>query len=245
MEADARGAVEFIVYSPVGAHDSFRDIWHFDKVQIAKTDDGYWLKGFSAEQLRSVELRSIPKLRLFELKNQMLYLVGNKVPERKFPVGVLWHSIQQALRLELPSFNENLFDINGNIHVELTTSSEEHPTKASLVSLNELETFMSRVPSNEYSPATWCLFDQSKALVLSTHVFPMVSDRYWEMNGLFIPVGYTFKYSYLQTLISQVKQVKAPEKLWVFDQNGDYTEISNESCQELTRGSLKLTLQKC
>lgn len=245
METDARGSVERVALVSAGSKEYFRDIWHVESIQIGKTDDGFWLKGFSQEDVKRVELRAIPGVQFFELKGQFLYLPGNRVPERKFPLGVLWHPIQQALKVELPSFNENLFTVEGDIQVELAPHSVEQPAKAFIVELDELVRLMNLVPSNQYQQTSWCVFGENKALLLSKTVFPIVSNRFWQHEDLFIPVGYDFKYSYLKSIISKSQKLATSESFWLFDTDGTYAAIPKSSCQPLSRASVQLTLQQC
>jgi hypothetical protein len=245
MATHADNSVENIIHLSQNSPEPFRQIWHLEAVRIAKTDDGYWLKGLSSEDLRSTEIRSILNLQIFELRDQFLYLIGKRVPERKMPSGVLWHPIQQALKVDLPSFNENLFDVPGKLTVELEVSSQEREIYASIVKKNDLYTYVDSVPQHYYSDLTWCIFGGDQAIMIGSKVLPIVSVRYWKYKRLLLPVGYDFKYDFLKEVLSELQKKEVSNDYWVVDSAGCYFSISEEILIPMSRISVKHTLQEC
>lgn len=245
MATDAHNGIEIIAHLPTNSRETFRQIWHLDSIHIAKTDDGYWLKGFSHEDLGSAALRSMPNLHLFELKEQLLYKKGNRVPERKLPTGMLWHPIQRALKITLPSFNENLFEIHGKLTIELKSTSEEQAVFASVVKLDDLSKYVDTVPNHYFNDLKWCIFDAVHAFLVGPKVLPLVSTRYWKFHNLLIPVGYDFKHPFLKQIIIDSKTKSVKDEWWVLDPSADYFAIPNDHLIPLNRASVKFTTQTC
>lgn len=245
MATDANNGIEIIAHLPTNAQEVFRQIWHMASIQIAKTDDGYWMKGFSHEDLVSAAVRSLPNIQLFELKEQLLYIKGNRVPERKLPSGMLWHPIQRALKITLPSFNENLFEINGKLRIELKSTSEEQEVFASVVKLDDLLKYVDSVPNHSFNDLKWCIFDTVHAFLVGPKVLPLVSTRYWKFQDLLIPVGYDLKHSFFKQIINDFKAKSGKDEWWVINPSQAYFAIPNDHLTPLNRASVKFTALSC
>lgn len=245
MATNARDSIEIIAHLPTRFKDDFRQIWHLESVQIAKSDDGFWLKGFSPEDLKSVTVRSMLHLRLFELRDNLLFQKGNRVPERKIPSGLLWHPIQRALKVELPSFNENLFKINGKLNIEFKLSSEEHEVSASIAKMADLAKYVDSVPNHYFNEMKWSKYGSDQAVLFGSKVLPLVSARYWQFQDLFIPVGSDFKYPFLKQIIIDYKNTSGKDEFWIFNSDEHYIAVPKDQLIPMSRSSVKRTIQEC
>ena len=245
MATYADNGIEIIAHLPGHSKDAFRSIWQIESLRIAKTDDGFWIKGFSSEDLKNPILYTIPNLQWFELKDHFLYVKGRRVPERKGPSGLLWSPIQQALTIELPSYNENLFEVNGKLNVELSLSSEEQETSASIVKLDELLVYVDTVPEHFFNTLKWCKMGDNEAILIGTTVLQIVSKRFWKVGTLFIPAGFDFHYSFLKDLLTDLKQKSETTDFWIFNQEGYHFALPQALLVPLTRSSVKSSLAKC
>lgn len=245
MATDVDDSIDVIVHLQEKSQDAFREIWHLENVRIAKTDAGYWLKGFTSQDLKSKEVRSISNLKIYEVNGNFLYLNGNRVPERKVPVGLLWHPIQQALKVDLPSFNENLFDVTGKLKIEFALSSDEQVMAASIVKVKELNMYVDSVPQHYFNDLSWCVLGKDQAVLLGSKILPMVSQRYWKYKNLLIPVGYDFKYGFLKEVVTNLQYKSNDNNFWVFDVSGTYFSLSKDLLVPMNRSSVKQTFLEC
>lgn len=245
MATDVDNSIEFIAHLQEKTHEVFRQIWHLENVRIAKTDAGYWLKGFSSDDVNTKEVRSFMNLQMYELRDNFLYLKGNRVPERKMPSDLLWHPIQQALKIDLPSFNENLFEVAGKLIIEFDICSEEHEVCAAIVKINDLNTYVDSVPQHYFNSLSWCVIGSDQALLFGTQILPLVSDRFWKYKNLLIPVGYDFRYGFLKEIVMEYQNNFEQDNLWVFDVSGNYFSVSNDLLTHLNRASVKQTFLEC
>jgi hypothetical protein len=245
MATNASNSIEFIAHLPTKSKDDFRQIWHLESVQIAKSDDGFWLKGFSQEDLKSTVVRSMLKLKLFELRDNLLFEKENRVPERKMPSGLLWHPIQRALKIDLPSFNENFFEVNGKLNIEFKLSSEEQQVWASIVKFDDLHKYVDSIPNHYFNDVLWCKYGSDQVFLLGTKVLPIISKRYWKFQDLLIPVGYDLKYPFLKQIIIDFKNKSEKDEFWIFNSDEHYIAVPKDQLIPMSRSSVKFTIQEC
>ena len=243
MATNANDSVEIIAHLPIKSKDDFRQIWHLKSVQIAKSDDGFWLKGFSQEDLNSIAVRSILNLNIFELRDNLLFHKKNRIPERKMPSGLLWHPIQRALKIELPSFNENLFEVNGKLNIGFKLSSEEQKVWASIVKLDDLYRYVDTVPNHYFNDIQWCKYGSDQVFLLGTKVLPLISTRYWKFQDLLIPVGYDLKHPFLKQIIADFKNKSEKKEFWIFNSDEHYFSVPKDQLIPMSRSSVKFTIQ--
>jgi hypothetical protein len=245
MATHVGNGVESIAHLPGSSYEVFRQVWHLDSLRIAKTDDGFWLKGLTAEDIKRAEVRSILNLQFFELKELFLYLKGNLVPERKMPSGLLWHPIQQALKVDLPSFNENLFEVPGSLNLEFIPSSDEQDIFMSIVMKADLLKYVDSVPQHFYNELKWCVFGKEQAILLGVKIPSIVSVRYWKYKHLLLPVGYSFKYEFLKEVVNELHKKAGQNDYWVFNNAGSFFSLPQDPLSQMSRSSVKQTILEC
>lgn len=245
MAAHVSDSLEMIAHLPISSKEAFRQVWHLESLQIARTDDGYWLRGFSPEDLNDAAVRTLPDLRFYELRDTFLYLKKNRVPERKLPSGLLWHPIQRAFDVTLPSFNNNLFEVKGSLDISFSVSSEERPISASIVRLDDLLRYIDTTPQYVYQAMYWCKFGSDHAFLYGALTLPIVSKRYWSYHTIMLPVGYDLEFPFLKRVLQQLNASKDQTIFWIFDSEQQYQGIAKEHLIPLTRSSVKYSLQQC
>jgi len=245
MAANVGNSVETIVFSSHESSDAFRAIWPIASLRIAKSEHGFWLKGFTKEDLKLPSFLAMGHIQIFDFKDPFLFLPGNQVPERKLPSGLLWHPIQTALKIKLPSFNENLFQVPGQLDLEFQSSIVERDATASLVSRSDLLKYVDSTAQHVYTKNLWCLFGEEMALVIGSEVLPLVSQRFWSYKNLLLPVGFDFNYDFLKDIVVDLQTKGQGNLFWLFESNGRLIEVDKEALVFLTRSSVKMTLQAC
>lgn len=239
MAGDAAVDTRMIGYISREHEHSLESLWPFADLTVARSEDGYWIRGFKESILQDKEVQSAPMLRMYRFEEPFLYLGKNRVPERKLPHGLLWTPIQTAFRLKLPSHNENLFEVKGNLIVSLVSSKQERKVAASIVDLKALKRYVDTEPQFFFNHLNWCILNEKSALLLGAKVLPIPSQRYWSDQGLYLPSGFAFQHSYLATILS-LEQQKATD-YWFFREDGSHYKVDSNALVPLTRSSVKST----
>ncbi|MCX8531820.1 hypothetical protein [Chryseobacterium luquanense] len=208
-------------------------------IQIAGDDDVIWLKGFTAEQAVSSELRQLPNFILYELKNGLLFRKNALVPSKKVRTGLLWSPIDKALKLTFPVSNNNFFGIEEKIEVHLKKGENEHPAAAHLCLIDDVKDEIIELPKFKLEKLQWMIIDD-KALFLGTPLLGFPGKTFWMKDDHLLPSGFDFEFKNLSSLL-QKKYNKDSDKLMVWSENGSYLAIDKNDFRKLSVSSFRLT----
>lgn len=208
-------------------------------IQIAGDDDVIWLKGFTAEQAVSSELRQLPNFILYELKNGLLFRRNALVPSKKVRTGLLWSPIDKALKLTFPVSNNNFFGIQEKIEVHLKKGENEHPAAALLCLIDDVKDKIIELPKFKLEKLQWMIIDD-KALFLGTPLLGFPGKTFWMKDDHLLPSGFDFEFKNLSSLLHK-KYNKDSDKLMVWSENGSYLAIDKNDFRQLSVSSFRLT----
>lgn len=208
-------------------------------IQISVDDDLIWLKGFTAEQAVSSELRQRPNFILYELKNGLLFRRNALVPSKKVRTGLLWTPIDKALKLTFPISNNNFFGIEEKIEVHLKKGENEHPATALLCLIDDVKDKIIELPKFKLEKLQWMIIDD-KALFLGTPLLGFPGKTFWMKDSHLLPSGFDFEFKNLSSLL-QKKYNKDSDKLMVWSENGSYLAIDKNNFRQLSVSSFRLT----
>jgi hypothetical protein len=208
-------------------------------IQIAGDDDVIWLKGFTAEQAVSSELRQLPNFILYELKNGLLFRRNALVPSKKVRTGLLWSPIDKALKLTFPVSNNNFFGIEEKIEVHLKKGENEYPAAALLCLIDDIKDKIIELPKFKLEKLQWMIIDD-KALFLGNPLLGFPGKTFWMKDNHLLPSGFDFEFKNLSSLLHK-KYNKDSDKLMVWSENGSYLAIDKNDFRKLSVSSFRLT----
>lgn len=229
-----------LVFLPRERKSELRKIWHLKHLSIASSNDGFWIKGIGQKENDLIEARKLIDSTQYEVVDGFLFLPGNKVPDKREVKGLLWSDIQSLVRLELPSFNENLFEVNGQIDAELVPVSDVQEVAASIMNVDDLSLFVNRNPSYMFDSCDWCLIEDNQGVVFGDRIFSIVSNRFWQFDSLLVPTGFDFSSELTKRIYNDTLK-QTDDAYFIFDRSGSYLTIPKDKLVPLTRSSFKQT----
>lgn len=230
---------EFRAALPRTDDDFLGSIRDWKNVQLALDEEVIWLKGFTPEQAASQEIRQLPGLLLYELREGLLFRKEALVPSGKMRTALLWTPIDKALKLTFPLSNNNFFGIHGKVEVKLKPIEEERPAAALLCSMAEIKGIIVKLPKFRLERIDWILID-NKALFLGTPLLGLPGKPYWEDNGHLLPAGFDFEFSNLSTLLQRKYNADLEQRL-LWTEDGPLFRLPKSSFRKLSVSSFRLT----
>lgn len=230
---------EFRAELPRVDEDLLGAVRDWKNVQIAVDEDTLWLKGFTAEQAESPEIRQMPDFVLYELRDGLLFKKEALVPTKKMRTALLWSPIHKALPLTFPASNQNYFGIEEKVQVRLKPGTEEHPAAALLSILSEIRESIPAQPDFKLEKIEWTVIND-KALFLGIPLLSLPGKTYWEKDGHLLPAGYDFEFKNLSSLLRQ-QYNKESDKWLLWSEDGTCLPIKKEDLRPLSVSSFRLT----
>lgn len=230
---------EFWAEIPRKDEEYLGSIRDWKNVQIAMEEDVVWLKGFTGEQAASPEVRQLPNFVLYELRDGLLFRKNALVPSKKVRTALLWTPIDKALRLTLPSSNNNFFGIDEKVKITLKPSEEEHPVVGLLCSLAEIKHSLIAQPKFRLERIDWIIIDD-KALFLGNPLLSLPGKAFWEKDGHLLPAGFDFEFKNMSHLLQ--KKYNEESDYWLlWNEEAKVTVINKSDFRKLSASSFRLT----
>jgi len=230
---------EFLAEIPRADEDFLGLLRDWKNVQIALEEDVIWLKGFTGEQAVSSEIQQLPNLRLYELREGLLFRKDALVPSKKMRTALLWTSIDKALRLTFPTFNPNFFGIDEKIQVKLKQSEEEHSATALLSPIKEIREAVTGLPKFKLEKIEWIVIND-QALFIGEPLLSLPGKTFWSKDGHLLPSGYDFEFKNLSSLLQ--RKYNAGHDQWLlWNENGSVLFLNKEDLRKLSVSSFRLT----
>ncbi|MCX8524230.1 hypothetical protein OF897_09945 [Chryseobacterium formosus] len=230
---------EFWAEIPRKDEYSLGSIRDWKNIQIAGDDETIWLKGFTAEQAVSSELKQIPNFILYELKNGLLFRRNALVPSKKVRTALLWNTIDKVLKLNFPPSNHNFFGIDEKIEVHLKKGENEFPVAALLCLIDDIKDKIAELPKFKLEKLDWMIVDD-KALFLGTPLLSFQGKTFWMKDNHLLPSGFDFEFKNLSSLL-QKKYNKDSDKWLLWNEDGSYLSINKDDFRKLSVSSFRLT----
>lgn len=211
-------------------------------LKLAMEGNLCWLAGLSEEEIDSKYIQGIPTKKIYAEKSGMLFLYKSSLPSMRIP-DVLWTPIDRALRIEVPSYNENYFGLKDEIKIMLIPSDMCSLPSAMLVELDVLEKYLNQAPAVRLSRIKWVLVNGNKALLLGSPLLPIKGCTYWNRGRHFLPEGYDLELHSLQSDIDKKLNIDTTQ-LSFWNEEGTFQLINEDDFVPLSRSSFRLTLEK-
>jgi hypothetical protein len=214
-------------------------IRHWENLKIAFETNTIWIKEFTDDQIDSTELLQIPYIKIYELKENLLFEKGKQLPTKKLPSGLLWSPVLRGLPISLPNFNHNFFGISDTLQIALKRSEDVKEAYALLVEYQELKSYIEFAPKFRLEPLQWVVIN-NKALIIGKPLLPLKGNTFWSKNDFLIPTGYDFEWPVLaQTLKDKLNPFDKNIILW--NKDNSYSSIPKQNVKPLSISSFRLT----
>ncbi|MGC4104123.1 hypothetical protein [Ferruginibacter sp.] len=212
---------------------------HWDNLKMATDAQCVWVKDFTAQQLSSAELKSIPFAALYYCKEDKLFPKGSLLPERKLPV-FLWTPVERALPVELQGYNHNFFGIHQQQPLRLVPCEEEQKATVLLTGIQTAHDYIVTAPSVRLKNLQWLLINNNEALIFGEPLLPLNGRSYWQKERFILPVGYNFEFAILEKIAAQQIDEEEAHLIWWQNEN-NYCLLHRAQLQPLSIASWKQT----
>lgn len=242
MAKHATNSVGFFALTTKAYLQSLSQIRHFYNLKVAFNGKDVWVKGFTAEQIESVEVNTLPSKSVFYLKDNLLFPKDSLLPKMKVPSLLLWSAIVQALPLTSPKINHNFFGIHETIVPTIKPSKVVKDTKAILVTINTYtKKIIENIASYRLKDVKYTIINAKEILIIGTPIVSVQGQNYWLMNDFLFPNGYELEYPILNTVIKkQINPADLYYVLWYKDES--YSLILKSDFSPLSISSFRLSL---
>jgi hypothetical protein len=237
MEKDAGSSVVYFLRVSSQRRDDLSAIRHWANLKTGVDGDDLWVKDLDYQQVHSKEVRSLSSKSAYFERDNHLFPMGSKLPERIVP-SLLWTAIDRSIPVTMPALNHNFFGINEKIAIRLIDSADEHESTAMLVSVTALYKYMESAPVIRTNTLRWSVFGNSMALVIGRPLLPLPGTTFWSRGDMLIPAGLDFElYALAETV--QASLNSARDKWLIWDEAGSYTPVMKTDLVPLSRSSVR------
>jgi hypothetical protein len=234
-----QGITEYWLRLPSKYKEKLSQVRVWKSLRMATDEDDIWVRGISPYQLNSPEIRSIPFKKIYFQQDNALFLLGGNLPEERLKTSLLWSPISKALPVEAPDYNFNFFGVQETIQFKLISSSVERESKALLVDLDVLNSFIAKAPAIRLQAIEWTLIDK-KALLIGIPLLPIPGKSYWQRHNFLIPTGYDFEYPELSNFYHKSLQTENDSYIVLQTDHTFYT-LSKENLKPLSISGYRLS----
>ncbi|AYB32192.1 hypothetical protein [Chryseolinea soli] len=241
MAPDAANSIRYYLAIAAGNKDDLARIRQWNNLKVGFDEHTIWVRDFDYAQIHSVEVKSIPFKDLFYERDNKLFFLDSRLPERSAP-SLLWTAIDRALPVKLPAFNHNYFGIHEKMDIRFVPRETEAETAAMLVTLDVLEHYLQTAPAVRLQKIRWAILDNTKALLLGKPLLPIPGETFWQRKDFLIPTGQDLELFLLADTLQ--KKINPGRDRWVlWSKDSSYVSILKESLMPLSRSAYRLTRQ--
>ncbi len=241
MEANAGNGLEYWICVESKWVDSLFGLREWSHLKIAFENELIWVRGFSASEINSSKVLSLPFVKRLYSKDGHLVAYGQKLPLRPEP-NQLWTPIQRGLRIELPKQNFNFFGIDQQLNVRLIESEKERSVQACLVPLTTLGKYIQDAPDIRLKNLYWTVFEETQALIIGTPILPLLGNDFYVRECFLIPLGYQLEFESLTHHFAKALNEDGRHYVILNLVNAP-TKISKNDFVSLSRGSFRKTME--
>lgn len=242
METNAPNNIIYCAVIKNAQADMLGAIRLWDNIKIAYDDARIWLTNLDYAQIHSLEIKSIPYIKIYFTKENKIFPLNSKLPVANYP-ALLWTPIQHAIRIELPKQNNNLFSFNDSVALEIIPSELEQQAAASIVSLIELKKYLQDAPQIRLNKIKWAWLNNDLAFLIGAPLLPLPGTSFYRKYDFLIPCGYKLSLDSLQDAINE--NINPDSSKWIiWHTNNMYATIEKDLLQPLTRSSFYKTADK-
>ncbi|KIC92613.1 hypothetical protein [Flavihumibacter solisilvae] len=243
MATDPAGSSGFLIELAADHRSYVFPVRHWDNLLLGEKDDRCYISGLTADQVNSVEIRSIPFTRIFEVRDGWLCNPGGLVPQSKYPDITSWNRLHEVLRVEKPSMNHNYFGMGAKLKYQLVPSAEEQEAVASLVHLDKLQHYIHTAPAVRLRHLQWLILKMTEtfALVVGTPLLPLPGKAFWLYKNMLLPTGFKPAYPALTDWLVETLEI-TDEEILLWPDTDSLLRLEKENFRQLSISSYRQTI---
>ncbi len=241
MASHASGGVIWYLYVHTDQQDSLAAIWHWNDLKVSSEQQGIWIKGFSADQIESLEVKMILGAKVYYEDEGKLFPKGSLLPSRSVPDG-LWTPIVNALPVRIPSWNHNFFGVQQTLSIRLVASEKTQEAKAMVVGLEELGTYMKTASDVRFESLLWTILSPNAALIFGQPLLPLRGKAFWQRDNFLLPLGQDLELFAISDFLEQKINANEPTFM-LFSEDGHFSLLPKDSFAKLSRSSWRRSFQ--
>lgn len=213
---------------------------NWNTLKVASEGDKIWLTNFTADQIKAVEVKIIPKKEIYYSKNGKLYPLNSLLPSGNEP-SLLWTPIQRAFPIKIKKFNHNYFGVNEKISIRFIKEENSKKAYVMYISIEEMYEYAKTAPAVRLEKLYWVVVNKTHVLLFGTPVLPIPGDMFWKKDDLIIPVGFNFELPLLSNLVNQ--QINSDNDYWIiWNPDCTYYKVEKNQLKLLTLASVRKTM---
>lgn len=237
MAQDTSSSLSFYLLIKKVHIEHLSAIRQWSNLKIAFELDEIWISNFNKDQIKSIEVKSMPYKTLFYSKKNKLYFMDSLLPERNEPT-LLWTPIERALPLKIETYNHNYFGIEETNDIRLIKNEEIKSAKVMLTTFETLKDYAETAPEFRLSKLEWVILNDKDVLIFGNPTLPIQGQMYWVNQDSILPVGYDFELAILTELIgSKFNSEKDSWIIWNIDSS--YFKVEKNLIKQLSLSSIR------
>lgn len=242
MAADSANGISWFLSLAAGHKDHLGPVRHWSNLKIAFEGETIWVCGFTAEQIESVAVKTIPYHSVYYAEEGRLFPRGSLLPARAVPV-LLWSPIGRGLPVELPPLNHYFFGLGDRVNIRLTPSAEARETFALITALDILGAYVETAPAVRLQGLTWVVLDEDRALILGGPLLPLPGEVCWRRDCFLLPAGRDFEFPVLEEALK--RRLNPGDDHWViWEAGGNWFRIPQRALRPLSIRSFRRTVKE-
>lgn len=220
--------------------ENLRNLISWDNLYIGESDDFIWIKGFTENQINSIEIKSIPRKKIFTEKNNKLYLFKSRLPHAS-TIKLNWIPIKSFFSIRIDHFNHNFFGVKSSINIILKEIQQEVSPTFLLVELNHLAEYVEYSFSFRIERLKWLIINNTHALIKGTPLLPLPGELFWERDKMVFPLGLDLELPILQPILLKSLN-EDDDKLIFWNKEGTFFTVYQDEFIGLTLSSVRKTI---
>lgn len=208
-----------------------------ENIFIAEENEHLWLKAINQENF-DIDLKKIPSLKTYFLKENYLFEQKNVIPSKKIPL-LRWYPVTDFIR---PDFSVSLPSGQNkeSYSIKIIKSDKFHDSDAILTDLSTLKIFANSAPEIRLKKLLFAVSNSGKVIIVGNPLPSIPGNDYWLNGNLLLPCGYDFEIPVISSFISDKLDPQRVSYI-IFDKNGDWQRIFRENFVTMTRSGIRLT----
>ncbi len=220
--------------------DHLSTLRQWTNLKAAFDNDNIWVTNFTAEQIESVEVKSLPYKSIYYEKEGKLYSYGSLLPQRNLP-ALLSSPIEFALPITLGKLNHNYFGVDEEFSISIVPDPDPKMAGVMILPLNALLNYAETAPEIRLKNLEWAVLNNKNAIVFGTPLLPLNGKAFWVSKNMILPVGYNFDLEILVDVIDQKINSNCVDWI-VWSSDSTYFRVPKDKIRPLSLSALRKTI---
>lgn len=206
-------------------------------VEVSVRETEIWARCQHHDESLDATLRGLPVVTRYAwLEEDLLIEEGRRIPSGTLPPGP-WTPINQWMVPRLP-LAASAYQFSETQQLSLKRSTVETPANLLLTSLQDWISYASTVSEIRLAQLTFAVNDQEQTLIRGNPLPPLPGQRWTEVEGVGIPLGYEWHPTVSPTTLARVWGT-SPHRLVLWHPDGRAEWIQSEQFIPASRTNVR------